>query len=343
MSETPTFTEARVTDDSAISSTPNVDRSPLPERRRARVRVPEVASLVVFLVAEIAFFSFGSRYFLSVDNFLNVLTAISVTGVLAAGATVLLVAGQFDLSVGSGVAFVGLTLALAAPTLGLPVAVLLACLAGLLIGAVNGVLVTVVGVNALITTLGTMAIFRGLTVSLGEGKNIPVVGFDWAVGRQIFGIPTPVIVLAVVVCVIGLLLHQTRYGRSIYAIGANESAARLVGIRNRGILFIAFLVSGACIVIGGLMSTSLLGSTSGTTGLGLELAAVTAVILGGTSLKGGTGTVVGTVLGLVIVGVMSNGLTLMNVASSWQSVASGALLILAVSFDRVRQRLATRA
>ncbi|UOQ55938.1 ABC transporter permease [Leucobacter allii] len=315
--------------------------SPKPARRR--VRLPEAAALLVFLVVEIVVFSVGSPYFLSVDNFLNILTAISVTGVLAAGATVLLIAGQFDLSVGSGVAFVGLTLALAAPALGLPAAVLLSIVVGLLIGAVNGFLVTVVGVNALITTLGTMAIFRGLTVSLGEGRNIPVTGFDWAIQRPLLGIPMPVIVLAVVVAVIAVLLHQTRYGRSVYAIGSNESAARLVGLRNRGILFTAFLISGGCIVIGGLMSTSLLGSTSGTSGLGLELAAVTAVILGGTSLKGGTGTVLGTVLGLVIVGVMSNGLTLMNVASSWQNVASGCLLILAVSFDRLRQRLGARA
>ena len=311
-------------------------------RDRRRLRVPEAAALVAFPIAEIIFFAIGSPYFLSAANFLNILTAIAVTGVLAAGATVLLIAGQFDLSVGSGIAFVGLTLALTAPVFGLPTGIMLAVIAGLAIGALNGFLVTIVGVNALITTLGTMAIFRGLTISLGEGRNIPVTGFDWAIQRPILGIPMPVIVLAVVVIVIGVLLHSTRYGRSIYAIGANESAARLVGIRNRKLLFIAFLISGACIVIGGLMNASLLGSTSGTTGLGLELAAVTAVILGGASLKGGIGSVFGTVLGLLIVGVMSNGLTLMNVASSWQDVASGALLILAVSFDRVRQKLEAR-
>lgn len=311
-------------------------------RTRRRLRAPEATALAAFLIAEVVFFSIGSKYFLSADNFLNILTAVAVTGVLAAGATVLLIAGQFDLSVGSGIAFVGLTLALTAPVVGLPAGVLLAICAGLLIGAINGFLVTVIGVNALITTLGTMAIFRGLTVSLGEGRNIPVAGFDWAVQRPLLGIPMPVIVLIAVVIVIGVVLHSTRYGRSIYAIGANESAARLVGIRNRRLLFIAFMISGACIIVGGLMNTSLLGSTSGTTGLGLELAAVTAVILGGTSLKGGTGSVFGTVLGLLIVGVMSNGLTLMNVASSWQDVASGALLILAVSFDRIRQKLESR-
>lgn len=324
-----------------LTPTPTADSAEVRPRRR-RMRVPEATALVAFLIAELIFFSFASPYFLSTANVMNILTAIAVTGVLAAGATVLLVAGQFDLSVGSGIAFVGLTLALATPTFGLPTGIALAIVSGLAIGALNGFLVTVVGVNALITTLGTMAIFRGLTISLGEGRNVPVAGFDWAIQQPIPGIPMPVIVLLVVVVAVGVLLHSTRYGRSMYAIGANESAARLVGIRNRRLLFIAFLISGACIVIGGLMNTSLLGSTSGTTGLGLELAAVTAVILGGASLKGGIGSVYGTVLGLLIVGVMSNGLTLMNVASSWQDVASGALLILAVSFDRVRQKLAAR-
>ena len=302
-------------------------------------RAPESAALVTFLLLEIVVFSLGSPYFLSWANWVNILTALSIAGVLAAGGTVLLIAGQFDLSVGSGVAFVALVLAMAAPALGLPTATGLAFLTGLVIGALNGFLVTVVGVNALITTLGTLAIFRGLTQSIGGGRNIALTGFDWAIARPVLHVPVAALVFVAVSVVTAVVLNRTVFGRTIYAIGANATAARLVGIPTRRTIFLAFVLSGALIGLGGLLSASQLGSTSGTTGLGLELAVVTAVILGGTSLKGGTGTILGTVLGLLIVGVLSNGLTLMNINSTWQQVATGTLLILAVSFDQLRQRL----
>ena len=312
---------------------------PTSARPAAWRRAPESAALIAFLLLEIVAFSLGSPYFLSWANWVNIVTALSIAGVLAAGGTVLLIAGQFDLSVGSGVAFVALVLAMTAPSLGLPAATLLALLTGLAIGALNGVLVTVVGVNALITTLGTLAIFRGLTQSAGDGRNVTVTGFDWAIARPVLNVPVAALVFLAVAAVVAVVLNRTVFGRTIYAIGANENAARLVGIRTRRTIFLAFLLSGALTGLGGLLSASQLGSTSGTTGLGLELAVVTAVILGGTSLKGGTGTVLGTVLGLLIVGVLSNGLTLMNINSTWQQVATGTLLILAVSFDQLRQRV----
>lgn len=254
----------------------------------------------------------------------------------------LLIAGQFDLSVGSGVAFVALVLALTIDGLGVLPASVLAMLVGVGIGLINGFLVTRVGVNALITTLGTLAIFRGLTQSIGGGRNIPIANFDWAIWRPFLNIPLSALVFLLVAIMVGIVLKRSVFGRSIYAIGANENAARLVGIRTKGVVFAGFLLSGAFIGLGGLISASQLGSTSGTTGLGLELAVVTAVILGGTSLKGGTGTMLGTVIGLLIVGVLNNGLTLMNVNSSWQQAATGLLLILAVSFDQLRQRLVGR-
>jgi ribose transport system permease protein len=316
------------------SATTSIEGGP----RKSDRRIPESAALIVFLAAEIIFFTLASPYFFSWDNFVNVLTALSVTGIVAAGATILLIGGQFDLSVGSGIAWVGLMLALLAPVLGLPLAILISVTSGLIIGALNGFLVTVVGVNALITTLGTMAIFRGLTITIGQGQSIPIEGFDWAVIRPFLNIPLPVLLFAGVVLVVGLILHRTVYGRSIYAIGANPTAARLVGIASKRNMFIAFLISGLCMALAGLTSASQLGATSGTTGLGLELAAVTAVILGGTSLAGGVGNIGGTVLGLFIVALLGNGMTLLNVNSSWQQVATGLLLILAVSLDRLRQR-----
>ncbi|MEV4686202.1 ABC transporter permease [Microbacterium sp. LWH3-1.2] len=310
-----------------------------PTPTRNRLRLPETLALIIFLLAEVIFFSVASKYFLSWDNFVNIFSAVAVTGILAAGATILLIGGQFDLSIGSGVAWVGLMFALTNPILGTPAALLISFGSGLLIGVINGFLVTVVGVNALITTLGTMAIFRGLTISIGQGQSIGVTGFDWALIRPFLGIPLPVILFVLVAIVVALLLRNTVYGRSIYAIGANPSAARLVGLGSKRNIFIAFLISGLCMALAGLTSVSQLGATSGTTGLGMELAAITAVILGGTSLTGGVGSMSGTVLGLLIVAVLGNGMTLLNINSSWQQVATGILLILAVSFDRLRQRL----
>lgn len=309
---------------------------------RTRRRVPETVALLVFLVAEIIFFSVKSPYFLNWDNWGNILTAVSITGVLAAAGTLLLVAGQFDLSVGSGVAFVGIVLVQTAPALGIWPAIALSVVAGLGIGLLNGFLVTVVGVNALITTLGMLGIFRGLTLVIGKGQSIFIEGFDWATARPFLGIPMPAIVLAVVIAVFVVLMHATVFGRKMYAIGANPVAARLVGIRVDRVVFTGFLLSGACMALAGLLVTSQLGSSSANTGVGLELAVVTAVILGGTSLSGGTGTIAGTVVGLLIVGVLSNGLTLLNVDSSWQQVATGVLLILAVAVDRLRHTYLSR-
>ncbi len=302
------------------------------------ISVPESAALVLFLVLEIMFFTLNSPYFLTWPNWVNIFTAMSITGILAAGGTMLLIGGQVDLSVGSGMAFVALVFALAAQQFGVAPAVLIALATGVGIGLLNGFLVTVIGVNSLITTLGTLAIFRGLTLSIGGASSVRVNGFDWAIQRPLLEIPLSAALFVLVALVVGIVLARTVFGRAIYAIGANEAAARLVGIRTRTMLFIAFIGSGLCMALTGLVSASQLGSTSGTTGVGLELAVVTAIILGGTTLKGGTGSMFGTVLGLLIVGVLNNGMTLMNINSTWQQVAAGTLLILAVSFDQVRQR-----
>lgn len=305
--------------------------------RRRSMSIPNSAALLVFLALEILFFSTQSPYFLNTANWINILTAISIVGVISAGMTILLVAGQVDLSVGSGVAFAGLVIAELAPRYGMAIAVTAAIGAGLLVGFINAFFVTVVGINALITTLGTLAVFRGLTLAIGHGQNISVADIGWAIKRPLFNLPNAVLVFVAVAVLCALALSFTVYGRSLFAIGSNPIAARLVGLQVKRTLFLAFVISGLCIGLAALMDTSLVGSTSGTTGTGIEIAAITAVILGGTSLAGGTGGMTGTVVGLLIVGVLGNGLTLMNVESAWQQVATGTLLILAVSFDRLRQ------
>lgn len=302
--------------------------------------VPELAALGVVLVVMIVFFSVTSEFFLQADNLLNVLTAISVTGVLAIPGTMLLVSGQVDLSVGSGAAFAGVTFAVVSASHGIAVGVLAAVLVGFAAGAVNGFLVTVVGINSLITTLGTLAVLRGGARLLTDGQTASVSGFSWlGTARPFLNIPLPVIIFVVLAIAAGLVMRYTVFGRSLYAIGANPVAARLVGIRIGLILFVTFVLSGLAMSLGGLILTSQLSAASTNAGLGLELTVITAIVLGGASLSGGRGSIMGTVVGLLIIGVMNNGLVLLNVNSFWQDVARGVLLILAVSFDQLRQRI----
>lgn len=306
---------------------------------RKRVRIPEMAALLGVLIVLIVYFSFASPFFLGANNLLNILTAIAVTGVLAVPGTLLLIAGQVDLSVGAGTALCGIVLATQVPTLGFPAAILLSLVAGCIIGLINGALVTYVGLNSLIVTLGGLAAFRGIAFLIGDGQTVLLADFSALGTARPLGIPMPVIIFLTLAAIIFVTLRYTVFGREVYAIGANPVAARLVGIASRRTVFIAFIASGAAMALAGMILTSQLGAATPNAALGLELIVVTAIVLGGASLSGGRGSVLGTVLGLMIIGVLNNGLILLNVSSYWQQVANGVLLIVAVSFDRLRERL----
>jgi ribose transport system permease protein len=310
-----------------------------PARKPALARIPDTAPLVVLLVGLIVYFSLSSEFFLNYDNFLNILTAMAIAGIIAAPATLLLVAGQFDLSVGSALTFCGVVMAYVSEREGLLAGIVCAALAGAAIGSINGFLVTVVGVNPLITTLGTLAAFVGLARVLAEGQTLPVQDFSGlGTSRPFLDIPLPVLIFAVVMIAFYVVMKYTVFGRSMYAIGANRVAARLAGIRTGRLIFIAFLLSGLCVALAALINVSQLSAASTNAGNGLELSVITAVVLGGASLAGGRGAIVGTLFGLLVIAVLNNGLTLMNVSSFWQDVARGTLLILAVSFDQLRLR-----
>jgi len=297
----------------------------------------------VFLIAESIFFSIKSPYFLAWDNWLNILTAVAVIGIIAAPGTLLMTAGQFDLSVGSTVAFTSVVMANLALSHSLLFSVIVAVAAGLSVGLINGFLVTVVGVNALITTLGTLAAFRGLSNVVAKGQTVAVDGFSGLGTDRPFGnIPIPVLVLVAVLIVFWALMRYTVYGRGMYAIGSNAAAARLVGIRLGRFVFAGFVLSAGACALSGLILTSQLGVGSGLFGIGMELSVITAIVLGGASLSGGRGSIVGTAIGLLIIGVLNNGLTLTGVDTFWQDVARGTLLIAAVSFDRLRARIGSR-
>lgn len=293
---------------------------------------------MVFLLVVVAYFALNSEYFLGLDNLRNILLAVSVLSVLAFPSTMLIISGNFDLSVASNAAFSGMLFAVV--TSGgkenIALGIVAALAGGTLIGVLNGSLVTGVRVNSLITTLGTLAIFRGLAKILSNGQTLRVTGFNWMGKAEWFGIPVAIYIMLFVAVVLALVLRNTVYGRNIYAIGANAVAARLVGIRNNATIFATFLLTGFLGGVAGLMLTSQLTAASPIAGLGLELSVVSAVVLGGASLQGGRGTILGTILGVLILGTVNNGMTLIGLSSFWQEVARGIILILAVAFDQVR-------
>jgi ribose transport system permease protein len=221
----------------------------------------------------------------------------------------------------------------------MPLAILVAFAVGILAGAVNGFLVTVVGVNALITTLGMLSVLRGLALVIADGLSVSVQDFSTLGTARPLGVPVPVAIFLAVVVVFSFVGRFTTFGRSVYAIGSNATAARLAGIRTRRTICVLFLLSGLACALAALILTSMLGSASPTAETGLELSVVTAIILGGTTLSGGEGTALGTLIGLLIVGFLNNGLIIQGVDPFWQYVAQGALLISAVSVDRLRERL----
>jgi len=310
--------------------------------RRLLARVPEWAVLVVVLGVLVAVFSARSPYFFNGDNFINILIASAVVGIIACPTTMLLIAGQFDLSVGAGVALVT---AMFATSLvggdGTFVSVLIGLAVGIGIGALNGFLVTVVGVNALITTIGTLGAMRAFAYIRTDGQAIGFNGFTTlGIDRPFLNIPWMVWIFACIVLITAFVMRRTTYGRALYAIGANPTAARLAGIRTRYVIFLGFVISGLAVGLTGLLVASQTGQGSGNAAIGLEFQAVTAVILGGASLAGGRGSIVGTILGVLVIGVINNGLVLLNVVSFWQDVVRNLLLIAAVAIDQLRLRIA---
>lgn len=341
----------RAAGEALVSGAGSVEAAAIQPPRRG-ISVPETAALFLVLVALFLFFTIFSKYFFSAENIVNILQNVARIGIVACPATLLMIGGQFDLSVGSVAAFTAMLMAVvAAPVgvtktpfamgLGLEVAFVIALLGALLIGAINAFSVTVLRINALITTLGTLAIFRGLTKVLGDGQTIRIENFGGLGIMRIpeGGLPVPVYLFIAVVIISLIILRYTTYGRSMYAIGASPTAARLAGIRTNRTIAIGFLLSAAMAGLAGLILLSQVGGASVNANTGFELQVVTAVVLGGASLSGGRGGIPGTIIAVLIVGVLANGLIQLGVPSFWIEVANGVLLLAAVGFDQLRIRL----
>lgn len=308
----------------------------------------EESSLLLFLALLIVFFGLMHENFLSIPNVTNVVRQVVILAVAAFGATYVILSKGLDLSVGSVAAFSGVVAALVArelgPTSGPWVGYLVGFLAGFSAGLLNGIIITVIKINPIIATLATMTIIRGFAFILTGGVSLYGVPseFQWLGRSYLFGrtIPIPVIVMIIVFVLCYLGLNRMFIGRHVYAIGGNEEAARLSGIPVENVKRFVYIVGGATAGLSGIILASRLGAGQAGAGTGFELDVITAVILGGVSIEGGQGKLQGTLLGVLIIGILSNGLTLLNVEPFYQLVIKGVALLLAVSLDRLRKQLA---
>ena len=292
--------------------------------------------LVVFVAASLL-----SPNFLSFDNLLNVLRQAAVITILAYGAMTLIIGGMIDLSAGAVMAFAGVVSVMAYKSTN---SLLVAILAGIVIGVacnlVNAFVVASLRTPAFIVTLGMMLIARGAVLQLTQGQNILQLGDFILIGQgNLNGIlPIPILVLILITVIIWYLMNQTRYGRSVYAIGGSEEAARAAGIPVERIKYQAYLVNGILVGIAGVIFMSRVNAGLPNAGIGYELQAITAPIIGGTSFSGGVGTVLGTLAGALIVGVLGNVMNLLGISSYIQQIVMGAIIIVAVAYDQFSKR-----
>lgn len=278
-----------------------------------------------------------SPRFLTVSNGLNVLTQVSVNAILAIGMSFVILTGGIDLSVGSTLAITGAVVATFAKAGGnIFPGIIIAIIIGGAIGLFNGLIISKGKVQPFIATLATMTIFRGATYVFTNGNPISGLGdnISFIGNNSLAGIPIPILLILIVLLVAWYTLSQTRFGRYVYALGGNEDSARLSGINTNKIKTLIYVISGVTAAIGGIIVTSRIGSASPNAGSGFELDAIAAVVLGGTSLAGGEGKVTGTIIGALIIGVLNNGLNLMNVSPFYQSIVKGAVILLAVLLDK---------
>ncbi|MFZ4814104.1 MAG: ABC transporter permease [Phototrophicaceae bacterium] len=288
-------------------------------------------------------FATQSENFLSLSNLENISKQLAVVGVVSIGMTIVLISGGVDLSVGSVAALSGVITSLLWIEVGIPLvlATLLGLLSGTLVGFLNGFMVTFMKINPLITTLGTFSIVRGLAfvLSAGQTNQLNDEVFKFLGRGEVFGVSFSLVLMLVLYSLFLVVMRYTQFGRNLYAIGGSPDAARLAGIAVTRHLLIAYTLCGTLAALSGLIIASQLASSAPRAAVGLEFTVITAVILGGTSLAGGKGTLLGTLVGVIILRTLNNGMTITNVASWWQDVASGTALILAVGFDQIRIRL----
>jgi len=310
-------------------------------------RIKELNILIALLVLS-AFLAIRSPVFLSTDNLLGVARAFSLTAIAAIGETMVIITGGIDLSVGSVIGLSGISTGLLLVA-GWPLvpAVIAGLLVGTLFGLINGLLVTQIGVPPFIATLGTLSIGRGLVYIVTKGYPVtipPEHKWLFFLGQGYVGpVPVPVIVMVVLTVLGTIFLSQSTMGRYVYAVGGNEEAARLAGINVGRVKLTVYAISGLLAAVSGMILVSRLVSAQPGAGLGNELPIIAAAVIGGTSLLGGEGTVLGAVLGAAIIGVIENGIVLLNINTYATQVVTGVVILVAVSLDIWQKRRMQRA
>ena len=299
--------------------------------------------ILVALVALCVVLSFATSAFLTSKNIMNVLQQISTNGMIAFGMTYVILLGGIDLSVGSVVALSGvMSMALMARSgWGLVPALLAGVLIGTVIGLIDGFFITKVNMPAFIVTLAMMNIARGFALITTSGKPIYVQDDRLLIignGKLLENVPLQAVYMLIIFALLFVVLNYTKYGRHLYATGGNIEAARFSGINVNRVQLTAYIISGTVSGFAGVLTAARLYSALPSMGEGAEMNAIAAVVLGGTMMTGGSGTLGGTLIGALIIGVMNNGLNLMGVSSYWQDVAKGVIIILAIYMDIIRNK-----
>ncbi len=298
-------------------------------------------SLLVLAVM-VTVMAFLSPNFLTIANLFNISRQIAVMSIVAAGMTFVIISGGIDLSVGSNVALSGIVLSWLIQTAGFSIgsAVLSGLIVALLIGLLNGSLIAKLKIPFFIVTLATMVIARGLCFIITGGFPISQLGERFQqIGRGYFGpMPIPVIIMLLVYAVAFTILQRMRFGRYVYALGGNETAARLAGIRLDRVKIAIYGICGACSGVASLILTSRMNSGDPNMGTGLELDAIAAIVIGGANISGGQGWIWGTFIGAYIIGILNNGLNMLNIAAYYQMALKGLVILLAVWLQQSMQK-----
>lgn len=291
--------------------------------------------VLIILVAMILISSLLSPAFLTGRNVVNILRQMSIITIIAFGSTIVIVAGMIDLSPGSVAALSGVMGTSAYVATGsIPLGLAAGVLTGGITGLVNGFLVTGFRLPPFIVTLAMMTGARGLALLYTGGKPIINIGDFTVLGQgDLLGVPVPILIMVILLALMLLLVKRTRYGRYLYAIGGNESAAIASGVNVKGVKTVTFILAGCLTGLAGVILMSRINSGQPSSGVNFELDAITTVVIGGTSLSGGIGTITGTLIGGMIVGILNNILNLTNVSPYWQQIVKGAVIVLAVIMD----------
>jgi ribose transport system permease protein len=302
--------------------------------RMARGNIAFVLLLTIGLLASLL-----SDVFLTPQNLVNILSAIAVIGIISLGQTMLIIAGNFDMSVASVLGFAGIV-AVATQRLGLLPSILLALIAGVIVGAVNGLVVTRAGANPFLVTLGTQSFVYAIALMATQSKTLysEIPEFNLLGQGRIGRIPVSVILFLVLAVVLQIVLRNTVYGRYLYAIGQNKEAARLAGIPVDRVLVSTFILCATLAALGGIVMTSRLNSTVANAGFGFDFESIIAVVLGGSSLFGGSGSALLTVAGVLVLGVLNNTTILLGVPYEGQFIVKGAVFLAVVGLDSLVKR-----